>query len=208
MSDDGTREIIEDLAGKHPHLRVVDNPHRIVSSALNAAIRLATGSVIVRMDAHTDYAPDYIRRCYEVLAETGSDNVGGPWIAHGEGYVSRAIAAALPPVRASKLRALGVTAARRSAELPNVPTIAESGVAGYEAAGWNALLAPRATPHDIIAKVNGAVVESLNAPRVREILVSSGAEAAAGAPEALARFIEREVAKWGKVVRTAGIKPE
>ena len=118
------------------------------------------------------------------------------------------IAAALPPVRASKLRALGVTAARRSAELPNVPTIAESGVAGYEAAGWNALLAPRATPHDIIAKVNGAVVESLNAPRVREILVSSGAEAAAGAPEALARFIEREVAKWGKVVRTAGIKPE
>jgi tripartite-type tricarboxylate transporter receptor subunit TctC len=118
------------------------------------------------------------------------------------------IAAALPPVRASKLRALGVTAARRSSELPNVPTIAESGVAGYEAAGWNALLAPRATPHDIVAKVNGAVVESLNAPRVREILVSSGAEAAAGPPEALARFLEREVAKWGKVVRAAGIKPE
>ena len=94
MSDDGTREVLEDLADKHPHLRVVDNPNRIVSSALNAAIRLATGSVIVRMDAHTDYAPDYIRRCYEVLAETGSDNVGGPWIAHGEGYVSRAIAAA------------------------------------------------------------------------------------------------------------------
>jgi succinoglycan biosynthesis protein ExoA len=94
MSDDGTREVLEGLADKHPHLRVVDNPNCIVSSALNAAISLATGSVIVRMDAHTDYAPDYIRRCYEVLAETGSDNVGGPWIAHGEGYVSRAIAAA------------------------------------------------------------------------------------------------------------------
>jgi tripartite-type tricarboxylate transporter receptor subunit TctC len=118
------------------------------------------------------------------------------------------IAAALPPVRAAKLRPLGVTAARRSAELPDVPTIAEAGVAGYEAAGWNALLAPRATPTEVIAKVNAAVIESLGAPRVRQILASSGAEAAAGPPEALTRFLEREVAKWGKVVRAAGIKPE
>jgi tripartite-type tricarboxylate transporter receptor subunit TctC len=118
------------------------------------------------------------------------------------------IAAALPPVRATKLRALGVTAARRSAELPDVPTIAEAGVAGYEAAGWNALLAPRATPSDVVLKVNAAVIESLGAPRVRQILSSSGAEAAAGPPEALARFLESEIAKWGKVVRAAGIKPE
>ena len=118
------------------------------------------------------------------------------------------IAAALPPVRAGRLRPLGVTASRRSAELPAVPTIAEAGVAGYEASGWNALLAPRATPRDIIAKVNAALVESLNAPRVREILAGSGAEAAAGPPEALARFLESEVMKWGKVVRAAGIKPD
>jgi tripartite-type tricarboxylate transporter receptor subunit TctC len=118
------------------------------------------------------------------------------------------IAAALPPVRTAKLRALGVTAASRSPELPNVPTIAEAGVPGYEAAGWNALLAPRATPRDVVLTVNAAVIESLSAPRVRQILASSGADAGGGPPEALARFLESEVAKWGKVVRSAGIKPE
>jgi len=118
------------------------------------------------------------------------------------------IAAALPPVRAQKLRALGVTAMRRSPELPTVPTIAEAGVPGYEAAGWNALLAPRATPRDIVLRVNATLVESLNAPRVKDTLAASGAEAAAGSPEALARFLASEIAKWGKVVRAAGVKPE
>jgi tripartite-type tricarboxylate transporter receptor subunit TctC len=116
------------------------------------------------------------------------------------------IAAALPPVRAAKLRALGVTAAKRSPELPNVPTIAEAGVPGYEAAGWNALLAPRATPREIVVKVNTALNESLAAPKVREILATSGAEGAGGSPEALARFLQSETAKWGKVVKAAGIK--
>ena len=118
------------------------------------------------------------------------------------------IAAALGPVRAGKLRPLGVTAAKRSPELPQVPTIGEAGVPGYEAAGWNALLAPRATPREIILKVNATLRESLNAPKVREILSSSGAEAAGGSPEALAKFLQSEMAKWGKVVRAAGIKAE
>src|SRR5688572_3066310 len=90
------------------------------------------------------------------------------------------IAAALPPVRAAKLRALAVTAGKRSPELPTVPTINEAGVTGYEAAGWNALLAPRATPRDIIMKVNATLIESLNASKVKEILAASGAESAAG----------------------------
>ena len=118
------------------------------------------------------------------------------------------IAAALPPVRAGKLRPLGVTAAKRSTELPNVPTIGEAGVPGYDASGWNALLAPRATPREIVLKVNAAVTESLGAPKVKEILASSGAEAAATSPEGLARFLQAEIAKWGKVVKAAGIKPE
>jgi tripartite-type tricarboxylate transporter receptor subunit TctC len=118
------------------------------------------------------------------------------------------IAAALPPVRAGKLRALGVTARKRSIELPNVPTIAEAGVPGYEAAGWNALLAPKATPRDVLMKVNTTVAESLNAPRVNEILVASGAEAAAGTPEELGRFLQTEMTKWGKVVRAAGVRGE
>jgi tripartite-type tricarboxylate transporter receptor subunit TctC len=116
------------------------------------------------------------------------------------------IAAALPPVRSGKLRALGVTARKRSSELPQVPTIDEAGVPGYEASGWNALLAPKATPRHIITKVNVTVIDSLKAPKVREVVASSGAEAAADTPEALGRFLQSEMNKWGKVIRSAGIK--
>jgi succinoglycan biosynthesis protein ExoA len=94
MSDDGTRSILSKLAKEDSRLRVVDNPGHIVSTGLNAAIREARGSVIIRMDAHTEYAFDYIRSCLEVLRTTGADNVGGPWIAKGTGIVGRAIAAA------------------------------------------------------------------------------------------------------------------
>jgi GT2 family glycosyltransferase len=94
MSDDGTRERIVRLAGGDPRVVLIDNPGRAVSGGLNAAIRAARGDVIVRMDVHTDYAPDYIRRCVEILEETGADNVGGPWVAEGKGYTSRAIASA------------------------------------------------------------------------------------------------------------------
>src|SRR5262249_41370233 len=72
----------------------IDNPERIVSTGLNAAIRAAHGDIIVRMDVHTEYASDYVRQCVEVLEETGADNVGGPWIARGETYTARAVAAA------------------------------------------------------------------------------------------------------------------
>ena len=118
------------------------------------------------------------------------------------------IAAALPPVRAKKARARGVTALKRSAELPHVPTIDESGVRGYEAAGWNAMLAPRATPRDIVAKVNAAVADSLKTSKVKEILATSGADAAGGTPEDFGRFLQSEIAKWSKVIRAAGIKGE
>jgi len=94
MSDDGTREILLRLALADSRIRIIDNQSRIVSSGLNAAIREARGSIIVRMDAHTIYAPDYIKRCVQVLYETAADNVGGPWIARGKGRISKAIAAA------------------------------------------------------------------------------------------------------------------
>lgn len=90
MSDDGTR----DELARCPGVRVIDNPRRIVSTGLNAAIHVSTGEVVVRLDVHTTYAPDYIRRCIQALAETGSDNVGGPWVAEGRGPLGKAIAAA------------------------------------------------------------------------------------------------------------------
>jgi succinoglycan biosynthesis protein ExoA len=94
MSDDGTRDILERLAREAPRLHVVDNPGRIVATGLNTAIRVAQGLIIIRMDAHTEYAPDYVRQCVSVLQATGADNVGGPWVAKGVGCVGRAIAAA------------------------------------------------------------------------------------------------------------------
>jgi glycosyltransferase involved in cell wall biosynthesis len=94
MSDDGTREIVHELATRDRRLRIVDNPARIVSAGLNAAIRLAKGEIIIRMDAHTTYASDYIRSCVEVLRSTAAQNVGGPWVARGTGFIGTAIAAA------------------------------------------------------------------------------------------------------------------
>jgi succinoglycan biosynthesis protein ExoA len=94
MSDDGTREILRAYAAKTGSVRMIDNPDRIVSTGLNAAIRESTGQIIVRMDAHTVYARDYIRECVRTLQDSGADNVGGPWVAVGHGFMGRAIAAA------------------------------------------------------------------------------------------------------------------
>lgn len=95
MSDDGTRDVLRRLEEKHtPRLRVIDNPGRIVSTGLNEAIRHARGHYIVRMDCHTEYAPDYIRRSIEVLEHTGADNVGGPARTKARGLLPEAIAAA------------------------------------------------------------------------------------------------------------------
>jgi glycosyltransferase involved in cell wall biosynthesis len=94
MSDDGTRELLTRLMETQP-VSLIDNPERIVSTGLNAAIQASTGEIIVRMDVHTIYAPDYIRECVRALRETGADSVGGPWVAKpNAGPVSEAIAAA------------------------------------------------------------------------------------------------------------------
>lgn len=94
MSDDGTREVLEQYCALHPQVRVISNPGRIVSTGLNAAIRAARGAIVMRMDAHTSYAPDYCRRCIETLERTGADNVGGPARTRARGFSARAVAAA------------------------------------------------------------------------------------------------------------------
>jgi glycosyltransferase involved in cell wall biosynthesis len=94
MSDDGTRELLEEYCALHPELRVISNPGRIVSTGLNAAIRAARGDIILRMDAHTTYSSDYCRQCVETLERTGADNVGGPARTRARGLLARAIAAA------------------------------------------------------------------------------------------------------------------
>lgn len=94
MSDDGTRTVIEAIAQEDQRIRLIDNTGRIVSSGLNEAIRQSRGQFIIRLDVHTEYAPDYLARCIEVLEASGADNVGGPWRAMGKGYLQSAIAIA------------------------------------------------------------------------------------------------------------------
>ena len=94
MSDDGTREIISGYVQGYPNLRLLDNPQRIVPTALNVGIRVAQGDIIVRVDGHTTLAPDYVRECVAALERTGADNVGGRMDAQARGYFGKAVALA------------------------------------------------------------------------------------------------------------------
>jgi tripartite-type tricarboxylate transporter receptor subunit TctC len=113
---------------------------------------------------------------------------------------------ALPHVKAGRLRALGVTEEKRSPVLPNVPTVAESGLPGYAAASWFAVLAPAGTPRPIVMKVNQDINRVFTQPEVRAAFASDGSEPAGGTPEALARSIHEGMAKWGKLVRDLNIQ--
>jgi tripartite-type tricarboxylate transporter receptor subunit TctC len=115
---------------------------------------------------------------------------------------------AVPQIKAGKIRALATTGATRSPFLPDVPTIAESGYPGYEATNWYAYVAPGRTPADIVARLNRELVKVLETPEVRDQLFTHGMEPMPGTSEALAKYIERELAVWGKVVKEAGIRAE
>ena len=117
-------------------------------------------------------------------------------------------ASAVPHVKAGKIRALATTGATRSASFPDVPTVAESGYAGYEATNWYAYVAPAKTPKDIIERLNREIVRALNAPDIREQLLANGMEPMPGTSEALGKYIDREFRVWGRVVKEAGIRAE
>ena len=127
------------------------------------------------------------------------------------GHVSVTVASMLgtmPHVRSGKLRALGVTSAKRVANAPEVPTVAEGGVPGYESLQWYGLLAPAATPKEIIARLNREAVAVLRTPELGARLANDGTEIVAGTPEEFGAYLRAETEKWAKVVKAAGIKPE
>lgn len=111
-------------------------------------------------------------------------------------------------VRAGKLRALAVTSARRLPVMPDVPTVAESGYAGFEATDWKGLVAPAATPRDLVRKLNAAVNRALGRADTLAALLADGSAPMGGTPEQFAQFLKAEHARWGKVVRDAGIKAD
>lgn len=112
----------------------------------------------------------------------------------------------LPQIKAGKLRALAVTSVQRAPALPDVPTIAESGLPGFEATSWFGVLAPAGTPPAIIARLNADLGQWLQSPDAREKLLAQGALAAGGSPEAFAAHIRAETEKWARVVKVSGAK--
>ncbi len=114
----------------------------------------------------------------------------------------------IPHVRSGKLRALGVTTAARIQPLPDVPTIAEGGLSGFEAVQWNGLLARAGTPREIITRLHKEATAILRMPEAMERLRSDGSEVVASSPEEFAAFIKAEIVKWAKVAKAAGIELE
>ncbi|HEY4142438.1 MAG TPA: tripartite tricarboxylate transporter substrate binding protein [Pseudolabrys sp.] len=117
------------------------------------------------------------------------------------------IPSALPFIQANKLRALAVTSAVRATSLPDVPTIAEAGLAGYEASSWYGLLAPVKTPSSIVAALHTAVSKAMQTPALRERLLSEGLEPVGSTPEAFASALKVDTAKWADLAKRADISP-
>ena len=118
------------------------------------------------------------------------------------------IPSVLPHVRAGRLRAVAVTTAQRSPAVPEVPTIAESGVPGYDHGPWNGMLAPAITPAAIIARLNAEAAKAMHTAELKTVLNADGAEPVGNSPQAFGAILRDETAKWAKVIKAAGIKAD
>jgi tripartite-type tricarboxylate transporter receptor subunit TctC len=115
---------------------------------------------------------------------------------------------AVPQIRSGKIRALGVTMAKRTALLPDLPTIAEAGLPGYEANNWYGILLPAKTPRAIVERLSRETVKVLNTPAIKEQLFRQGLDASPSTPQEFSAYIKSEMAKWAKVVKASGAKAE
>ncbi len=113
---------------------------------------------------------------------------------------------ALPLIKAGKLKAFGLTSSRRSAAAPDIPTLAEAGVAGYASDTWYGIVAPAGTPREVVSALHAAAVKAIHAPAIRERLTKQGAELVGNSPEEFRKLIERELALWARIVKETGAK--
>jgi tripartite-type tricarboxylate transporter receptor subunit TctC len=111
-------------------------------------------------------------------------------------------------VKTGKLRALAVATSKRLPLLPDLPTISEAGVPGYEATQWYGVLAPAGTPKPIVAKLNAEMAKAIKGPDVREKLAADAAEPVGNSPEEFGAFIKKEIARWAPVIKASGARPE
>ena len=144
---------------------------------------------------------DMLHIPYKGASVAITELIGGQIIIYGS-----SMPPALPLINAGKLRALGVSSAKRLAPLPSVPTVAESGVKDYEAVNWYGVLAPAGLPKEIVSKLHDDIVRILKQADVQERFKGEGGDVVGNTPEEFAAFMQKEVPKWSKVVRDAGVK--
>ena len=116
------------------------------------------------------------------------------------------LAGASPFMKAGKLRPLAIASARRSPTVPDLPTMSEAGVPGFQASSWFAVFAPAHTPRPVVSKLNADIVKVVHAPEVRDRMTGLGFEVVGGKPEELSAFLKSEIAKWSKVIKVSGAK--
>jgi tripartite-type tricarboxylate transporter receptor subunit TctC len=138
----------------------------------------------------------------------GSGQMVGDLVAGHVQLASMGFPPAIPQVKSGKLRPIAATGAQRSPLLPEVPTVRESGLPGYEVTSWYGLFGPAALSKDIVSKVNADTVAFLNAPDFKQRLATLGAEPAPMKPEEFARFVQADIQKWAKVVKASGAKAD
>lgn len=146
---------------------------------------------------------DLLHVPYKAIAQTTADLISGQvplWFPTMPG--------ALPHIRAGRMRALAAAGAKRSPALPDVPTMSEAALPGFEASTWYAILTPAGVPKDVIAKLNSAFVQVLRAPEMQERLGAQGIESIGTTPTELAAHLRSELPKWAKVVKAAGVRVE
>lgn len=165
------------------------------SPGAGTGIHLATELMLMRINAKLTHVP-YKGTGPALIALLGNEI---------SVYVST-FASALPHVRGNRLRAYGVTTAKRADPLPEVPTLAEAGLPGYDYATWYGLLAPAGTPKPVIDKLSAAAVGALNSAELRKIFIAQGLNATPTTPTEFAKYIQSEIDKWAGVVRAANIK--
>jgi tripartite-type tricarboxylate transporter receptor subunit TctC len=171
---------------------------------------------LVSGSAGTGTSPHLSLELFKTM--TGIDIVHVPYKGSGQaiiglisgeiGLLFPALPTAMPHLKTAKARALAVTTAGRSQAMPDLPSLSEAGLPGYEATQWFGILAPAGTPRPIIDRVNQDVTAALRSAEVKQHLASEGAEVVASTPEQFAEYLRSETTKWAKVIKAAGIKPQ